>query len=210
MTGIRPAAPADAVAVARLLVEAGGGLVEHVSRRVAPGSDPVALMAALVEDPLSPYSFRNCFVTIDGDEITAAVNVYPAEAFRPDPGVIDRLSPADRARLAPLYETRVEGSLYLSGMAVAYGHRGEGLGRLLMGEVFATAQRLGRREVSLMVWADNVNVVRFYAASGFLRRRIVPLDLAPELPHKGGMFLMVAPVPEPSPHAPERDEGIIA
>ncbi len=207
---LRPAAPRDAAAIGRLLVASGGGLVEYVTRRTSPDVDPAALIGSEAATELSPYSYRNCLVTVDGDEVTAAVNAYPAEAFRQPPEVTARLSPADRERLAPLYATRVDGSLYLSGMAVAPGRRGEGLGRDLIGGVFAMARRLGRREVSLMVWADNVNAVRFYAMAGFLRRAKIALDLSPELPHKGGMLLMVAPTPDAPARPSDRDEGIVA
>jgi len=192
---VRGALATDADDIARLLVAASGGLVDYVFAYAAPDHDPVAVMTRAVADILSLYSYRNCFVAVEEKTIVATVNAFPAEAYRLDPTVADALPPAVLERLRPIYETTVPGSLYLSGMGVAAGHRGHGHGGELMAALFAEARRLGREEVSLLVWGDNVNAVRFYAAMGFTRRRKIAVDLGPGHRHEEGMLLMVAPTP---------------
>ena len=98
--------------------------------------------------------------------------------------------------LRPYAELEAPGSLYISGLAVAAEHRGQGLGTRLLVAARERARRLGCRELSLICLADNAGARRLYEREGFIvvdRRAVVP---HPIIHVTGEALLMAAPVPQ--------------
>ena len=54
------------------------------------------------------------------------------------------------------------------GICVAEGHKGQGLGRQMMNELIARAERADIPQIDLSVDDDNVNAIRLYESCGFL------------------------------------------
>ncbi len=79
--------------------------------------------------------------------------------------------------LQPYAELEDPGSLYVSGVAVTPEHRGRGLGRKLMEQARARAERLDLPRVSLICFEANEAAMQLYRRLGYAevdRRPVVP------------------------------------
>jgi ribosomal protein S18 acetylase RimI-like enzyme len=174
MTEIVPAAPADAAAIARLVLLSAetflpavfGGGVEGAMRGLAAGRRTL-------------FSFRHAAVARDGSRTVGMVLGYAGpEKAREDPatglGLLAALGPRMLGRLGPLLALqRTIGRLerdewYVSNLAVFPADRGRGVGRLLMEA--AESRAAGCRDcarVVLDVETDHALAISFYTSLGY-------------------------------------------
>ena len=96
--------------------------------------------------------------------------------------------------LRPYSELEAPGTLYIAGIAVWPGFRGQGVGTRFLEAARERARGLGLRELSLLCFAGNTGARRLYERAGF-----VVVDWRPVVPHAmirhtGDVLLMQAPV----------------
>ena len=188
----RGARPGDAQAVAALMVEAGGGLFEFLLEGVLPEMTPADVLALAVAGGDDPSSHRNVLVAEAAGQVVAMINAYPADLLKAE---ARDLVPKERlAHISALDDIADWGSLFISSMAVATGHRRRGIARYLLSRVFAAAERRGFDRVSLQVWADNDAARRLYENEGFVIQDRALIAPHSRLLQAGESLLMVCEV----------------
>jgi ribosomal protein S18 acetylase RimI-like enzyme len=186
----RPASSLDSREIAHLICVAGGGIYEFLFDDMMPLLDAVDLLTIGVWGDDHPISHRNCYVAADRatNEVLGVANVFPAdELLKEEYGPI----PADRLEhVRTLLRLQDWGSMFLNALAVSEKCRGLGVGSWLLdwAEKRATAEGFDR--LSLHVWEENTNAVKFYKARGFVELGVAPIAEHPRLVHKRGSMLM--------------------
>jgi ribosomal protein S18 acetylase RimI-like enzyme len=110
---------------------------------------------------------------------------YPMDG---DPDAAPETDPV----LRPYSELEDHRSLYVAGLAVIEGLRGQGLGTRLMAAIAERARRLDRPRISLICFERNEAAMRLYRRLGYrelARRPIVP---HPALRHGEGDAVLLA------------------
>jgi len=186
---VRPARIEDCTDIARLFLVASDGLAAYIWRRAAPaGAPPLEVGRRRYARVGVDFSYRNCLVAEADGRVVAMMHSYPmlsrgetaAEGGeRPD------------LVLQPYAELEDPGSLYVAGLAVDPERRGRDLGRRLMAEARARAERLGLPRLSLICFERNERAMQLYRRLGFVevdRRPVVP---HPCLEHRDGDALLL-------------------
>lgn len=159
----RQARAEDAPAIAALMSQAAGGILEFVLEGIVPGHDPLQLMALPVASESSKFSYRNCLVAERDGQVVAETNFYPARGRR---RFFERLpqtlSPVAFLKLLwRLWRFRgmerqiPEQSFYINSLAVEPEQRWHGIGSELLRRIEHVARESGLSQLSLHVWADN-------------------------------------------------------
>jgi len=194
---VRPARIEDCTDIARLFLVSSDGLAAYIWRQFVPAGAPVLEVGRrrYARDGVD-FSYRNCLVAEAGGRVVAMMHSYPmrprGEAVAPsaDDGNGAGEEPPNPV-LRPYAELEDSGSLYVAGLAVDPEHRGRGLGRRLMAEARARAERLGLPRVSLICFERNERAMQLYRRLGFVeidRRPVVP---HPCLEHRDGDALLL-------------------
>jgi ribosomal protein S18 acetylase RimI-like enzyme len=185
---IRPADADDALAVADLMVMAGGGIYEFLMEGMLGGAPVAHMLAAGVAGTAGSFSHRQCVVAEAGGTVVGLAHAYPALWMRN----VDRTGfPPDRLEhLRAFDETQDWGSLFLSALAVDPAWRRRGIAGRLLETVCERARTVGYGRVTLHVWADNAPARRLYAAQGFVEAGHAAIPWHPQLPHQGGSHLL--------------------
>lgn len=166
---IRQASPAQADAIARLIMEA----MNHDCCRYFAGpqhtlDDFHRLMTRLVERPDSQYSYQNTLVAMAGDTLAGICVSY-------DGALLHTLRRAfiDGARAAfgidhgGMDDETQPGELYVDSLAVAERFRGQGIAALLLRATTVKARQLGLPTTGLLVDKGNPRAERLYTRLGF-------------------------------------------
>jgi ribosomal protein S18 acetylase RimI-like enzyme len=184
----RPAAPADAYALAELSIMAGDGMYEFLLEDLAPKEMLAGLMARTLKQETGGFSWRHCFVA-DGPGVIGMVNAYPAAWLRDEERDV---LPEDRVRiLDPIDQAQDWESFLINGIAVRPEHRQQGIGRRLMDWATEQAKAAGFAKLTANVWADNLAARNLCERAGFKIERRIEVPGHPELRHKGGSLWMV-------------------
>jgi len=178
---VRPARLDDCADIARLFLIASDGLAEYVWSRVAPAGTPLLEVGRrrYARDGVD-FSYRNCLVAEENGRVVGMMHSYPmlprdaARSADDANGTDEQPDPV----LHPYVELEDPGSLYVAGLAVYPEHRGRSLGRRLMAEARARAERLGLPRVSLICFQRNERAMQLYRRLGF-----VAVDRRPVVPH---------------------------
>lgn len=188
---IRAGRADDAATIARLMIEAGGGVFEFLLDDLVAGHTTASLMIRAVADGGGIFSHRACLVAELADRPAGVLCQVPAESLR---GLsADRL-PADRvAHLARMDAMRDWGSMFVNTLAVEAGARRRGIGRGLLRAGMAAARERGLPRLSLQVWADNRPAIRLYEAEGFVVLDRAAVAPHPRLARHGEVLLMGGP-----------------
>src|SRR5262245_26336976 len=131
------------------------------------------------------FSYENCMMAERRGEIAGLIHFYPMHVA---PGA----APETDAVLKPYAELELDGSLYVSGVAIYETYRGMGIGTDLMRCAFARARDLRIGTVSLICFERNEGAMRLYRRLGFAeidRRRIVA---HPTLQYRDGDAILMA------------------
>lgn len=170
---IRPARVADAGAIARMFLVSSDGLAAYIwGLLAAPGEALEEVGTRRYARSGVAFSFENALVA---EEDGAVIGM--AHAFAIAAGPRDAPTEEPDPVLRPYAELEAPGSLYLAGLAVEPGWRGQGLGARLMDATEARADALGLDRVSLICFEANEGAMRFYRRRGYAetdRRALVP------------------------------------
>ncbi|MBT5561172.1 MAG: GNAT family N-acetyltransferase [Rhodospirillaceae bacterium] len=163
---LRKAIPADALALAELMDQAGEGIPSWLwAQDAEDGETALDVGMARARRSEGSFSYPNAAVLEDAGQVAGMLLGYLQPAVmnveEELQGVPDFLVPlVELECLAP-------GSFYINALAVYPHHRSKGYGSLLIGEAERRAWELGTRSLSIMVFEGNEGAVRLYKRLGF-------------------------------------------
>jgi ribosomal protein S18 acetylase RimI-like enzyme len=185
----RPAAKADASALAVLVDIAGEGFPAHQwSTMKTPGQSILEVGRERAQREEGGFSYRNAVVAEIGGEIAACLLGYRLD----DPYDLGDLAEiSELVRPLVLLESKAPGSWYVNVLATfpEFRRRGIGLDLLAIAEQKARAE--GARALSVIVAAENERAARLYSRAGFVMSAREKLVAYPGCPHIGDWALMV-------------------
>jgi ribosomal protein S18 acetylase RimI-like enzyme len=186
----RVALATDSRDIARFISIAGGGLYEFLFDDLFPVLTAVDVLTVGVWRDDGPISFRNCFVAVDNatGEVVGAANAFPINDIKDQRYSLVPAARQDHIRA--VLQLQDWGSFFLNALAVSEKCRGLGVGTQLLNWAHGRAAAGGFDRLSLHVWQDNVDAVKFYKARGFIELGIAPVVSHPRLAHTGGSILM--------------------
>ncbi len=207
---LRAATKADAAAVARICMLAGGGAFEYLYSGLGANTTAESLLTKLCALESAPYSYRWFTVAESDGEIVGGANAISMEALKAaDLTVLPALknnlalgtlavlrSAVRRIRLGLRMQGRHPDpdSLILGNIAVFPGFTGRGIGAQLVNHVLEHAAAEGYRSVSLVVWDTNDRARGLYERLGFSVVDKAPFKPLASMPYRG-RYLMVANTP---------------
>lgn len=166
-TVLRPAVPADARFLARMIDIAGEGIPAWVwSQSAEPGQRPLDVGEARAQRDGGGFSYRNALVAEQTGEPAGMLLGY----------VIGAPSDADRAEAAFLpapirpfveLEHLAPDTWYINALAVRPGRRGRGVGTRLMRAAEERAHATGVETLSIQVFSQNTDALRLYERLGY-------------------------------------------
>lgn len=183
----RPARKSDCRRIAELYRISSDGVADYIWTKLArPGEDILDVGRRRYEREGTPFSYENCkMVELQGNVVGMLV------AF---PMRVDRDYQETDPVLVPYSLLEEDHSYYICGMAVDEGHRGKGIGMMLLDEAERTARDLGFEKLSLIVFEQNVNARRLYERFGYAERCRHPVVPHPLIHYTGDALLMVKSV----------------
>jgi ribosomal protein S18 acetylase RimI-like enzyme len=173
---IRPGRREDAAVLAELVNYAGEGLPLYLWRKLAPkGGDAWTIGRERAAREEGSFSYRNATIADCGGRPVSALIGYEI----PDvPEPVPRDMPAMFVPLQEL-ENLAPGTWYVNVLAVLPEFRASGLGTRLLAVADATARRLHKRGLSIIVSDANQGARRLYQRLGYFeasRRPMVKED----------------------------------
>ena len=169
----RPAAAADAAALASCIHEVSAGVVDVLLHGLLPGVSVRDVLTMVMRDASSHYSHKNCVLAEYEGRMAGLLFAYAA-AEQSIPPLMERMLSAKR--LEPVRELLTlchPGSLYINTLWVDAGLRGLGVADALMDYARLWAEDAGHTAISLFAWRDNERAVSFYRRQGFASVREV-------------------------------------
>jgi ribosomal protein S18 acetylase RimI-like enzyme len=186
----RNATREDCSAVAELVNDASGGLVDFLFHNLVPGKTPVEFLTDSLRTDRSHYSFRNAEIAeIDGEIAGMSVS-FEAEKHRITKEMRHFFPPDRLEHLYEMYNSRVPGSLYIDALAVRQQYRRSGVASGLLSRAEHKAMKAGKGSTSLIALADNHPALKLYEKSGFKRVKHIAIEHHKLIPHHGGAYLM--------------------
>lgn len=181
---IRPARKSESRRIAELYRISSDGVADYIWTKLAqPGEDILDVGRRRYERESTPFSYENCkFVELDGSVVGMLV-AFPME-------VDERYEETDPI-LVPYSVLEEDQSYYICGMAVDEGHRGKGIGKMLLEEAERTCLDFGLGKLSLIVFERNVLARKLYERSGYVATRRQPVVPHPLIHYTGDAVLMV-------------------
>jgi ribosomal protein S18 acetylase RimI-like enzyme len=161
---IRPAVPADAADLARLVNIAGEGLPYYLwSKMARTGQDPWEVGRDRAGREQASFSYRNGVIAEAGDQIVGTLIGYPL------PEAPEPIAPDMPAMFVPLQELEnlAPGTWYVNVLAVYEEHRGRGYGKRLLATADQFATEEGTKGLSIIVADNNSAAQRLYERSGY-------------------------------------------
>jgi len=187
----RAAAQTDAPAIAPLTVLASGGMIEFLFQDFAPTTrDLLDVLTIAIANHFGELSYRNTTVAIADGVMVGMANSYPAAKHRMTETMKNFFAPERLVVIQDFYQSRVEGSFYLSTIAVKPEFRCQGIGTQLLKMTQNRAKEEGFSHLSLIVWSDNLTAIHFYKKQAFEEVKRVKMGSHPLLPHRNGCLLM--------------------
>lgn len=163
---IRKATIEDSEAIAKFLLLA---MDEIIYRFIGEKNPKTAYYFLLhfVETKNNQYSYQNCFVAVENDEIAGAVSIYDGgqlESLRQP--IVDYVKLNFNPDFSPENETQ-SGEFYIDSIGVNPNHQGKGIGSKLLQfliDEFVTKNHL---TLGLLVEDANPNARKLYLKLGF-------------------------------------------
>ena len=185
---LRPARPADAPDLARLVDLAGEGLPRYLWAQMAePGEDvwDVGVRRALRDE--GAFSWRNAVIAEAGGAVAGALVAYRIDEA---PQPVDDLP----AMFRPLQglENLALGSQYVNVLATYPDQRRRGVARALLAE--AEARAGDAPEISIIVADRNAPAVALYGALGYAERARAPMVKEDWVSENANWLLLVKPL----------------
>jgi ribosomal protein S18 acetylase RimI-like enzyme len=191
----RPAAKADASALAVLVDIAGEGLPAYLwSTLKAPGQSILEVGRERAAREEGGFSYRNAVVAEVGGEVAACLVGYRLD----DPYDLGNLAGIpELVRPLVLLEAKARGSWYVNVLATFPEFRRQGIGLELLGIAEQKARAAGAGAMSVIVAGENEPAARLYARAGYRAVAREPIFAFPGCRHGGDWVLMVKALPAP-------------
>ena len=163
---IRKAIIEDADAIATLLLLAMDAIVcEFIGQNDSKKTK--TFLHHFVQKENNQYSYQNCFVVEDGDQIIAAVNIYDsAELKRLRAPIIKYIEKHFMKAFNPEDETQ-PGEFYIDSLGVHPNQQGKGIGAKLLKYVIHYYVTQHSNILGLLVEENNPDAKRLYLKLGF-------------------------------------------
>jgi ribosomal protein S18 acetylase RimI-like enzyme len=194
----RPAKKEDAPTLAKISYLAGGGTFDLLLKGLKHGVQPTEVMTALSEAENTEYSYHYFYVAVTEGKILGGINVISvANRYKLAPNinpilqkkfgfvVIQLIKFLFRARhLKGMQSLKApKNSMHINDVAVFPEYQGLGIGQKLIKYAIAQARRENCDYVSLYVWKDNMEAIRFYQKLGFRLKKSASIRRHKYLPH---------------------------
>ncbi|MCX7124208.1 MAG: N-acetyltransferase [Gammaproteobacteria bacterium] len=187
---IRPAIKNDAAFIAKLLMQASGGIIEFLLTDVMPNVSPEQIMQHEAESDEARCSYR--FVTIAEleNKPVGILHCYSSELYletndsHNDPAFLERMN-----YLLPMQHNFPDNALYVNAIAVLPNYQNKGIGKKLLDYAKCIAKNK-KQAVIGHAWADNNRAIELYEREGFKIIEHIDIKRRPHLLHDGGMVLM--------------------
>lgn len=180
---IRPAAPADAPVLARLIDIAGEGIPNWLwSQSAAPGETALQVGEARARRETGGFSYRNAVVAeFKGEPVGMMLGYMIEPPTEDDLAAVAGLPEPIR----PFVELEHEsvGTFYVNALAVLPGRRGLGIGSRLMHAAEEAAAERGAEGLSIQVYSQNAGAVGLYERLGYRTVARRPVLLHPCQPY---------------------------
>lgn len=180
----------DCLQIAKLIDIASGGLLNFLFYNLTMELSPVQIVAQYLKEYKSHYTYKNIFVAEFNNEIAGMILTYPSEYY----GITEEMKyvlPGERLEhLKDMYYSKVPDSFFIDTLSVHERYHNRGIGSTLLSIAFEKAIESGFKTLSLIVFADNTNALRFYEKRGFQITKKIKIDYHPLIPHQGGAYLM--------------------
>lgn len=184
----RKAREEDCLQIAKLCDMASDGLVDFMFGSLASDVTPIEFLVNILIDPNSyHYSYKNTFVAECDGKVVGMVLGYHSRHHGIDDDMRAMFSEELLTTMKPFFDAKVEDSLYIDVICVDPDFRGMAIGKKLMDWA---KQQNKRNRVSLFVFADNHDAVRFYQREGFKIVQRISMALPPEMFPENEMLLM--------------------
>jgi ribosomal protein S18 acetylase RimI-like enzyme len=120
-----------------------------------------------VERENNQYSYQNCFVAEDNNEIIGAVNIYNgADIEELRNPIIEYVRKHYNPEFDPEFETR-EGEYYIDSLGVNPKYQGKGIGSQLLQFLIDKYVHKNKEVLGLLVEEDNPSAKKLYLKLGF-------------------------------------------
>jgi ribosomal protein S18 acetylase RimI-like enzyme len=184
----RPAAKADASALAVLVDIAGEGLPAYLwSTLKAPGQSILEVGRERAAREEGGFSYRNAVVAEVGGEVAACLVGYRLD----DPYDLGNLAGIpELVRPLVLLEAKARGSWYVNVLATFPEFRRQGIGLELLGIAEQKARAAGAGAMSVIVAGENEAAARLYRRAGFTAAALEPIVPFPGYTHTGDWVLL--------------------
>lgn len=186
----KKAQPQDCNQIAELMNIAADGLLNFFFDDLVPGADALDVVAkALLHENPTIY-YPNYLLAKDGNNILGAMGSYDAKYNRITEEMRDFI-PADRLeKSAPMFNSRVDDTLYIESLAVYEQYRSHGIATRFLELAEQKANDMGLKGVSLHVFDGNTKAKRLYEKFGFEEYKFIKMQIPGISVSKEGMFLM--------------------
>lgn len=163
---IRKAKPEDSSAIAKLTIQA----MEDMAMKFVGKNDldeALELFKFFIAQKSNQYSFENCLVAVESDEIAASITAYDGSKLnRLRKPFLDYIRQKYNYTQTPEDETE-SGEFYIDTVSVSGRHQNKGIGRKLIETLIEKAEAEGFRKVGLLVDVENPSAKRLYQKIGF-------------------------------------------
>lgn len=181
----------DCLQIAELIDIASGGLLNFLLFNLTIKLSPVHIVSQYLKEDKSHYTYKNIFVAeLNNDKIAGMILIYPSEFY----GITAEMKyvlPRERLEhLKDMYYSKIPDSFFIDTLSVHEKYHKRGIGSTLLSIAFEKAIESGFKALSLIVFADNTNALKFYEKRGFQIIKKIKIDYHPLIPHQGGAYLM--------------------
>lgn len=126
------------------------------------------LMARLVSQDGTQYSFGNCLIAMDGDMLAGVLVSYDGgQLHRLREAFVRGAKAAFGHDFSHIEDETSEGEYYLDSLAVKVNYRHRGIASALIGTAIQRAKSMGFPRVGLLVDKSNPSAERLYCSLGF-------------------------------------------
>lgn len=157
---------------------------------LVPGKPGLEIFIEDIKQEKTKCSYTHCLVALDGEQIVGVANFYPSEEFLLTDEMNKRFSPEKIHYIAPLYQSPLPYSLYISALVIDPAKRGLGIGKALIGKIETLSHEAHREGISLHCWVDNILAMEFYKKLSFFIIEQLDLGLHALIPYNGKQVLL--------------------
>jgi len=163
---IRKAKPEDSDRLAALTVQA----MENIAFQFVGKNDldeALELFKFFISQKSNQYSFENCLIAVESDEITGSITAYDGSKLNQlRKPFLDYIKENYNYIKIPEDETEA-GELYIDTVSVSADHQRKGIGRKLIEAMIEKAKIDGFKKVGLLVDVQNPFAKKLYQKIGF-------------------------------------------